>query len=663
MKCIFKHLKSDRERQNGVHPGRGIAFRLSLWILLSVTVIFTLIFGYYYFLTRQIMMKKIEQHAADVARGTAARLDVVLAAAQKIPENLSALVADPAYRDRQKLQSLMKTVVERNPEIYGMAVAFEPFVQDARLRHFSPYVYRQQDGIADTLITYDYFSWDWYRLPAQRNRSLWVEPYFDEGAGNIIMSTYSVPFYRRSDGETIFSGIVTVDISLEWLRKIVSEITLGGTGYAFLISQSGTFVTHPDERLIMNETILDLAEKRNDPALRRMGLKMTVGETGGYEIDDFMTGEASWLVFAPLASTGWSLGLVLPRDQLMADVSRHYHLTLIFGTLGMVVLFCVIIRVASGITRPLRELTNATQTMAEGNLDLPIPAVLRQDEVGRLAASFAAMRKSLQTYIQELTRTTAAKERIESELRIAHDIQMGMLPRIFPPFPNRADMDIYALLKPAREVGGDLYDFFFMDDDHLCFTVGDVSGKGVPAALLMAVTKILVKSKTARGRSPSEILQSVNDDLALDNPSMMFVTMFLGILDVRTGDVAYCSAGHPPPCVVRSSGDVETLPLIGGMALGVVEGFSYRTETLRLQKNEALFLYSDGVTEAANERQELFEQMGLSGVVGGLKSGDPRVLIEGTLAQVEAFAGEEPQADDITMMVIQYYGSDGKGSP
>jgi len=657
VKDLFKS-RPDRKNQNGVRPGRGIAFRLSLWILLSATVIFTLVFGYYYFLTRQIMIRKIGQHAVDVAQGTAARLDVVLAAAQKIPQNVSVLISNPAYADHQKLVDLMTSVLKNNADVYGMAIAFEPYSRDRRKRLYSPYAYRKADGIADTLITYDYFSWDWYRLPALRSRALWVEPYFDEGAGDIIMSTYSVPVYRDVSGRNTFSGVVTVDISLEWLRRIVAEIQLNGRGYAFLVSQSGMFVTHPDQGLIMNQTIFDLAQEAGDPALRRVGLRMTTGESGMEELKGFRNGEPCWLAFAPLSTTGWSLGLVLPRDELMTDVSRHYHLTLLFGTVGMILLFGVVLWVARGMTRPLRVLTAATQTMAAGNLEVPIPAVRRQDEIGRLAASFAAMRQSLQTYIRELTRTTAAKERIESELRIAHDIQMGMLPRIFPPFPDRADMDIYALLQPAREVGGDLYDFFFMDENHLCFIVGDVSGKGVPAALLMAVTKILVKSKALRGVSPSEILRGVNDDLAQDNPSMMFVTMFLGILDVRTGETVYANAGHPSPCVIRSGAGIETLPFTGGMALGVVEGFSYRTQTVKLQKNDALFLYSDGVTEASNDRNELFESMGLNTVVGDLKTGDPKALIDGMLSRIEAFAGDEPQADDITMLGIRYYGTE-----
>ncbi len=641
-----------------VRPGPGIAFRLSFWILLSAAIIFTLVFGFYYTLSRGFLIEKIEQYAGVLAQGTAARIDKFLIATEKIPENLALTLADQTPGNQQKLFGLMESILAGNREIYGMAVAFEPYAWDGRIRHFSPYAFNGQTGIESTLISYDYFSWDWYKLPRQGKQPVWVEPYFDDGGGNIVMSTYSVPFYRLVDGRKTLSGIVTADISLARLRQIVSDIQIGKTGYAFLISQNGMFVTHPDTRLIMKKTIFSLADENKDLKLRDVGRKMTAGESGFIHVGRLMTGTDCWLAYTPLASTGWSLGLVFPQDELMADVSRHYRLTLFFGALGLLVLFCVIVWIAHGITGPLRMLTQATRRLAEGDLDVRIPAIRRTDEVGRLASSFAIMRESLQNYIRDLTATTVAKERIESELKIAHDIQMGILPRLFPPFPERADMDIYAMLRPAREVGGDLYDFFFMDEDHLCFTVGDVSGKGVPAALLMAVTKILVKSKATNGLSAESIVSRVNEDLSLDNPSMMFVTLFLGILNVRTGEVVYCNGGHPPPYILRATGEIAPLPATGGMALGVVSDFPYRTAAVTLQKNDTLFLYSDGVTEANDARFELFGDQRLSDALAGLQKQSLKTVIDGMMVTIEAFAQNEPQADDITMLVVRYFGGD-----
>ncbi|MCE5265761.1 MAG: SpoIIE family protein phosphatase [Deltaproteobacteria bacterium] len=639
----------------GIRRGKGIAFRFSAWILLSTTVIFGAVFGYYYAISRGLIVANVEQYARQLALGTANRIDRILGATEKIPENFSLFIAEPI--SGEKLVAHMLKILETNPDVYGSAVAFEPFAWDPKIRSYSPYLHKGKNGIVSTLIPYDYFSWDWYKTPKALNRPVWTEPYFDEGAGNIIMSTYSVPFYREpKEGQPRFTGIVTVDISLERLREIVSDIRIGQTGYAFLISQKGTFVTHPKGDWIMAETIFRIAETRKDPLLQKIGAEMTAGKSGFIQTDSLMDGRSCWLAYTPLTSNGWSLGLVFPRDELMADVSRHYRQALLLGAVGLIFLCGVIVWISRGITRPLRALTDSAEMMAGGNLDVPIPAGRTRDEVGRLAGAFSAMQGSLQAYIRDLTETTAAKERIESDLRVAHDIQMGILPRVFPPFPERSDLDIFATLKPAKEVGGDLYDFFFMDEDHLCFTVGDVSGKGVPASLLMAVTKILIKAKATQGLTSDAILARVNEDLSLDNPSMMFVTLFLGILDVRTGEVVYCNAGHNSPYVIPADGRILQIERTEGMAVGIMGDFVYHSKTIMLEKNDRLFLYTDGVTEAQNARCELFSEERLEKELARLRDRSLRELVTGTMEGIEAFVREAPQADDITMMVVHYRG-------
>ncbi|MCD6297838.1 MAG: PP2C family protein-serine/threonine phosphatase, partial [Deltaproteobacteria bacterium] len=276
--------------------------------------------------------------------------------------------------------------------------------------------------------------------------------------------------------------------------------------------------------------------------------------------------------------------------------------------------------------------------------------------VGKLTHSFGDMKSSLKQYIEELTETTAAKERIESELKIAHDIQMGMLPKIFPPFPNRKEFDIYATIVPARDVGGDLYDFFFLDEDHLCFSVGDVSGKGVPASLFMAITQTLVKTKATKGLISATVLSRVNEDLSLDNPSLMFVTLFLGILNIRTGELEYCNGGHNPPYIIRANGELEPVETTNGMALGVVKDFHYKSKKVVLQKGDTIFLYSDGVTEAMNDKDELFTEERLEKGLKVLKDMPIQELINGIMDKLRAFSKGAPQSDDITMMRLKFYG-------
>ncbi|MCK4468572.1 MAG: SpoIIE family protein phosphatase, partial [Desulfobacterales bacterium] len=297
------------------------------------------------------------------------------------------------------------------------------------------------------------------------------------------------------------------------------------------------------------------------------------------------------------------------------------------------------------------------EDIAKGNLDVSIPEIKTGDEVGKLAQSFDYMKTSLKQYIADLTETTAAKERIESELQIAHDIQMGILPKIFPPFPDMPEFDLYATLEPAREVGGDLFDFFFLDDDHLCFNVGDVSGKGVPASLFMAITKTLIKTRATKDMTQEIVLNQVNQDLSADNPSLLFVTLFLGTLNIKDGTLEYCNGGHNPPYIIRASGKIEVVEMTSGIALGVMEDFSFQSKRIVLNKGDAIFIYSDGVTEAMNSKLELFSEERLEGELDRLKGLPVADIIAGVMEKIREFSQDEPQTDDITMMIIQYNGS------
>jgi phosphoserine phosphatase RsbU/P len=248
------------------------------------------------------------------------------------------------------------------------------------------------------------------------------------------------------------------------------------------------------------------------------------------------------------------------------------------------------------------------------------------------------------------------KERMEEALKLAHDIQMSMLPKIFPPFPERREFDIFAAIAPAKEVGGDLYDFFFIDDDHLCFAIGDVSGKGVPASLFMAVTKILFKATAGNGGTPGEILARLNAEICRDNESCMFVTFFCAILNIRTGQVDYSNGGHNLPYYLHHSG-VTPLENPGGRALGLVEQSPYASGRMVLSPGEALLLYTDGVTEAMDSRETLYSDQRLERFLASNRSSSPRQIIGDLVSDVRHFAGGAPQSDDITVLALLYFGT------
>ncbi len=251
-------------------------------------------------------------------------------------------------------------------------------------------------------------------------------------------------------------------------------------------------------------------------------------------------------------------------------------------------------------------------------------------------------------------RTETEKAKIEHDLRIAHDIQMGIIPKIFPPFPDRSEFDLFAVIEPAKEVGGDLYDFFFLDDSHLCFCEGDVSGKGVPASLFMAVSKTLIKAHAQSGMSSADILYKVNNMLCEENESSMFVTVFLGILDIETGEVVYSNAGHNIPYIIHNDGSITKIPNTKGIALGVLEDFQFETKSLFLGKDEQMFIFTDGVNEATNERDEIFTLPRLENILSQCSKCTPKATSMRIIDEVYGFQGDAVQFDDIAILVLHY---------
>jgi len=310
--------------------------------------------------------------------------------------------------------------------------------------------------------------------------------------------------------------------------------------------------------------------------------------------------------------------------------------------------------IAWSITRPLQLLAKATERLATGDFDAALPRVRRHDEVAQLAEAFEQMRRDLRHYIADLTATTAVKERMAGELSAAREIQMSIVPKLFPPLPNRPDIDLYAMLIPAQEVGGDLYDFALLDDEHLYIAIGDVSGKGIPASLLMAVGKTLMKSSVQTMRTPGRALAHVNHELAEDNETCMFITMFCGILNLKTGEFIYANAGHNPPLLARLDGSIEALDERPSPALGACLGAVYQNHSRRLNPGDLLVLYTDGVTEAMSPTYEMFGDDGLLDFVRREAHLDAKPLLENMALAVHAHAAGAAQSDDITALVVRW---------
>lgn len=632
---------------------RSIAARMVVMVLLGSGCILGAIIGYSYVAVRGMLMTELKTKARYMALATVNHIETIERSVEKVVQGM-AVDLEMGAPSTNEMYRLLRRTLEQNPDIYGAAIAMNS--NDGR-NFRAPYVFRQGARLIEKDLgagNYRYDIWDWFHLPLELKKPVWCEPYFDEGGGNILMVTYCVPVFKSNE----FWGVVTSDVSLEWLNDLLASLSAGKGGYAWLISANGTFITHPARELIMNDSVFSISDINPDPIIResgrKMGRRMIRGESDFVPFTSVVNGKKGWLFFAPIRATDWSLAVMFSREELMQQVFNLNWVIFILGISGIALLLGMALIIARSITNPLHRLAVATHTLSQGKLDSPLPEVKGEDEVAQLAGAFARMRGDLKNYILKLQKTTAVKERIESELRIAHAIQMDLVPKTFPPFPHRKDLDLFGILDPAREVGGDFYDFSMPDERHIFLFVGDVSGKGMPAALFMAVTRTLLKSICREERSPAVILRRLNGELAEGNDSNMFVTLFCALLDLASGECRFSNGGHNPPFVLKKNGDVERLPLTNGCVVGVMPGMDFGEDAVTIIfPGETLFIYTDGVTEAMNPVEELFGEERLIAELRRTHGGSSAQIAQSMREALCSYAAGAEQSDDVTMLVLR----------
>ena len=361
--------------------------------------------------------------------------------------------------------------------------------------------------------------------------------------------------------------------------------------------------------------------------------------------------------------------LCVQRQMASMAAARHNYLrkvTVVLIVLSVLVIFGQSVFLHRTLLQPLRLISaEATRFSREGSLPKKKldEKIRNKDEIGELAVSIDRMEEQIQDYVENLTKITAEKERISTELSLATRIQTAMLPHVFPPFPDRTEFDLYASMDPAKEVGGDFYDYFLVDDDHLCLVMADVSGKGVPGALFMMASKIILQSVTMLDKTPAEILSKTNEAICSNNEAQMFVTVWVGILEISTGKLTAANAGHEYPVLKKPDGHFELYKDKHGFVLGGMDGLVYREYELQLAPGSKLFLYTDGVPEATDAENELFGTERMLRALNEDPNAEPEQLLKNVRRAVDAFVKDAEQFDDLTMLCMEYRGADAPSEP
>ncbi len=633
---------------------RKLSVRVSLWVVLFAALIFVVALGFQFYQSREAVRQEAISHASQILDKTSLRVEGILNRVE-VASNMTKwlVLRHPNKADSMFVYS--HGMLQNNPDFYNCSIAFEPEHFQDKGRYFSAYTRYVGDSLRTTQggsDNYQYFFMDWYLMSTLLDKPCWTEPYvdFDVATNTSEMVTSYCQTIKDKEGKKI--GVINTSLSINWLSQTISMVKPYPNSYSIMIGRGGTYFVHPDTTKITRQTIFTQAMEHPDTALIALGHAMQRGEEGMKKM--FFNGKDCYVFYKPLGQTGCSMAIVCPEEDIFGGFDRLRRAVMSIVVVGLLLMLYLFIRIITRELSPLRRLAREAETIASGQFDAVLPDFQRIDEIGQLSHSFGNMQQSLVKYIEELKETTAQKASIESDLRIASGIQMGMLPEQFPTKADRDDVQIYASLTPAKEVGGDLFDFYFRDDK-LFFCIGDVSGKGVPASLFMAVTRSVFRTVSVHESMPNNIVTIMNTIIADMNKTQMFVTLFVGVLDLPTGHLHYCNAGHDAPLLIGDG--IGELPCDPNIPVGFLPSWEYSLQKAQISTGTTIFLFTDGLTEAMDANYNQFQMERINDVASQALSQqqqEPHQLINKMTDAVHQFVGDAEQSDDLTMMAIQY---------
>ena len=566
-----------------------------------------------------------------------------------------------------QLQAIMERIVTQNPRVRSCGISFIENYYPQKGTSFCPYAWRNdsmeiKSQQADDILQ-DYLNAEWFKEAVDKDSAYWSKPFLDGHGGTTPLVSYMYPIHDQQ-GRVV--AILGADLSLDFMSRILQEQDsifvrgmslfdeIEGSFQSFVIQRDGTYLTHPEKRRIMKSNFFIHIKDTDEPGAAEGAIKdMKNGKISDDEMFNklMINRKDASLFYAPITGTDWMLTMVLPTDRLIFFNYIIGTMTLAVVVFVVLVTFLVCRFTIKKSAKPLKMLAETADKVAQGDFDTPLPDIKHRDEISQLRDSFENMQHSLTSYVEELKDTTAVKASMENELKIAHGIQMSMLPKTYPAFPNRNDIDLFGQVTPAKAVGGDLYDFFIRDEK-LFFCIGDVSGKGVPASLVMAVTRFLFRNIAAHTSDPAEIVTGLNDALSENNETNMFVTVFAGVLDLTKGRLDFSNAGHDMPLLL-SDGKVIVMECDPNIPVGVMPGWTFTSQQIDIKPGDTIFLYTDGLNEAEDINHQ---QFGMDRVCQTAEKANvkPELLIAAMSEAVHQFVGGAEQSDDLTMFAIQH---------
>lgn len=622
----------------------GLSFRLNTLITsVAIVIIASIVYLNYHFSNR-VLISKIEESAVNQSNLVVSRISRITVGTEEIAKNVAFQVS--YFMRGSQIEQFIRQVLLSNSILENLHIVFfgknqaDDVVYAANLDRNQHYFQGQK------------LSDDFFRNLNVFKDSLkpgyWSEPYYDKTDTENLVVSYIMPLRNPKSKE--IEGIVSCEISLRKMQQMLQVMRIGEGGYAFITEKSGRLLTYPIPEWIYRKNLFEKPSIIFEKNIDKIESDIRQGNHGfGYGYSQYLKNQKAWYYFAPLRDSNWMVVIVYPEKQLFREIGIVFSKIVWISALGIFILFLMNMIIFRRTLEPLARITNAIQRFTS-------PSGKERgvkNEIKMLAASLENWQSKYGLMIKEQTRTAHEKMKIEKDLQNAREIQFNIIPSGKPDFKQDKEVDLFAVLNPAETVGGDLYDYFFIDRNHLLITLGDVSGKGIPASLFMAVASTLIKTH-AKILSAKDIVAQVNLELSSRNANQYFVTLFLGVLDIDTGILDYCNAAHNYPYLLNEDGTFQTLSDSHGLPLGIYKDKPYKNSSIRLKANDSLIIYTDGVINAIDLKNQQYGIERLEKNLNGLIGLTAEEIVHKLLKSVKLFEAGSHQSDDITIMALKY---------
>ena len=630
---------------------KSIAFRLSIFVLFGASLLF-LFFGFVnYQVSRRTWIQNAELNADVVTSKAVMEIKSQLLVIENVAEDLKYVLFTPARDDDELLKILMQGYFENLEGLVAVSFISKPPGGVNGSCQWSYYY-----GALDTLVTripYDPDLIKWENDPRETRRPEWSETQAGVFKGNEKTITYSVPL---ADRDSLY-GLFNVHVSLTWLDEMVASLEVYRSGLAIIVASNGVFLTHPTQKeAIGNRSLQNPLREELSADLAGFFDEMKINQSGYAEMEDpDFTNDRIFLIYRPLEVMNGFLLLYVPKKEVLGDLVRTSTILLLIAIVSFSLLIMVVFMVSRKMLSPLNQLSRTIMKIGEGDFNVDLPEYSRMDEIGNLSHAFSQMRDDLKEHVVLLDESTSERDQIRTEINVAAKIQKSIIPTEPPHQLTEKGYSIYGILRPAKTVGGDFYDFFMKGDQRLYFVIGDVTGKGVPASFFMGMARTFFRTESKYAESTGDLLFRINEDLCMNNPEAIFITMFCGILDIKTGKMEFTNAGHNFPIFARLDGTIKRLEHQHGPPVGLVTGQSYSSDQLLIRKDELLLLYTDGVTEARDENGQIFGEERLKNLAEEIQrtASDAESFSQTLLDHIESYESGAEQSDDLSVLTLK----------